>query len=87
MMKNIDDMKIGESFYLKWTVAKISERNNKPCEYDEERIDVNALIIDELEKVKEEIKEKYNRTMSGYRGGLSYAIFIIDNHISELKGE
>lgn len=56
MMKDIDDMKIGESFYLKMTVAKISERNNRPCEYDEERIDVNALIIEELEKIKEEIQ-------------------------------
>lgn len=47
----------------------------------------NRDLINELEKIKAEIKEKYNRTMSGYRGGLSDAIFIIDAHISELKGE
>lgn len=56
-------------------------------EKDLSRIYTDNDVVEELEKIKAEIKEKYNRTMSGYRGGLSDAIFIIDAHISELKGE
>lgn len=60
----------------------VSERTNRPCEYDEERIDVNAIIISELEKIKEEMEE----IKSGCIGGIDY-FDIIDDHISELKGE
>lgn len=88
-MKDIYDMKIGESFYLKRTVAVISERNNRPCEYDEERIDVNALIIEELEKIKEEIQGLIDfeesccgNTTLGYE-----CLGVIENKISELKGD
>ena len=81
-MKDIKDMKIGESFYLKMTVAVISWRTNEPCEYDEERIDVNALIIEELEKIKAEMEA----IKEGYIRGIDY-LDIIDEHISELKGE
>lgn len=81
-MKDIDNMGIGESFYLKQTVATISTRTGKPCEFDEERININDLIIKELEKLKAEFEEdKYillNQTT---------AIKVIDNRITQLKGE
>ena len=78
-MKDIDDMRIGESFYLKMTVAVISTRNGKPCEFDKERIDINDLIIAELEKIKTK--------MLGQKMFYTPDIDIIDNHIKELKGE
>lgn len=90
-MKDIDDMRIGESFYLKMTVAVISTRNGKPCEFDEERIDINDLIIAELEKIKEKINsEDVNCQYEDdyvYSSGLQKAIELIDNSIKELKGE
>jgi len=86
-MKDIDDMRIGESFYLKRTVAVISTRNGRPCEFDEERIDINDLIIEELEKIKEEIEQDAFKDVNG-----SKFIFvkrvnqIIDKYKAELKG-
>jgi hypothetical protein len=90
-MKDIDDMRIGESFYLKRTVAVISTRTGKPCEFDEERIDINDLIITELEKIKAEMEIIHNRYAINFQGfSMSVAqecIDIINNEIAELKGE
>lgn len=95
-MKDIDDMRIGESFYLKRTVAVISTRTGKPCEFDEERIDVNALIIEELEKIKAEIEDMWIKSAKDLRTGEviyenlcehSEVLDILNKHISELKGE
>ena len=93
-MKVIPNMGIGESFYLKKTVVAISTRTGTPCEFDEERIDINDLIIAELEKLKAEIEEhgnKANVNKNEYELAISqtcdYISIIIDNHIKELKGE
>lgn len=85
-MKDIYDMGIGESFYLKETVATLSTRTGKPCEFDEERIDINDLIIAELENIKEEMEEQSNRNF--YENGWwTYVLSVFDKHISKLKGK
>ncbi len=81
-MKDIDDMGIGESFYLKQTVATISARTGKPCEFDEERIDISDLIIKELEKLKAEFEEDRYILLNQ-----TTAIKVINNRITQLKGD
>ena len=45
------------------------------------------FAIEELEKIKVEIKSSYINDYYGHNHGISKACEIIDKHISELKGE
>ena len=60
-------------------------------EKDLSRIYTDNDVIEEIEKIKAELqteKDKSNNTYYAMKSvGLSTAIKIIDNHISELKGE
>lgn len=69
----------------------------KALQYDREQYDkgyrdgVKETLVEELEKIREEIEKDQeqmaNENDFGRYYGMGWSIRIIDNHISELKGE